>query len=281
MNSITITIPQEYHALMRAGDMFKGMARDLGEPQQLQGGHFTDDQKAAIERGAGPYLNADSVPDYAMSPEEAARYADFGPSSTAVDDQHAPDREDKDAASVFGKPETATTATAPETTPPPATTAEVPAPSPGATEAGVELDSDGLPWDHRIHSGSKGKLAKTDQWKKKRGVDPELVEQVEAELRAAMSASPANPVEPDRKESATPATPTPAPAPAPVEQPKQDATGGAITSFPALMQRITAAGLDQATITAAVNKQGLSSLPLLAARADLIPAVAAELFPEG
>jgi hypothetical protein len=48
----------------------------------------------------------------------------------------------------------------------------------------VELDSAGLPWDARIHGKAKGKLAKTQEWKKIRGIDKNLVAQVEAELRA-------------------------------------------------------------------------------------------------
>jgi hypothetical protein len=281
--------------------MLHGMALDL-ENQGKQQARRGDDKPVSDRPGRAdaeaafvdPYDNPDARTDHI----EATIPASEG--GTMPD-------EEKDAATVFGsrpgKPATsAPTATAPgtaqpvETTPPPAATAEAPGTAPNATvteapsdspnepaepataaaspgtasEAtaphGVELDSDGLPWDSRIHAGSKGKLAKTKQWKKKRGVDQDLVDQVEAELRAAMSASPANPVE---------AKPTPAPAPAPA------AATGAITSFPALMQRITAAGIAQADVTAAVNKQGLQALPLLAARPDLIPAVAAELFPGG
>lgn len=62
-----------------------------------------------------------------------------------------------------------------------------PATAPATSMAGVELDSDGLPWDSRIHSSSRKKLAKTQQWKKARGVDADLVARVEAELRQAMA----------------------------------------------------------------------------------------------
>lgn len=274
MSSITITVPMDYYALTRASDMLHGMALDVDK--QL------------------PYSSLkESLTETAPATQDAAPI-----------DPVATDQEEKDAASVFGsqpgKTETAPTATAPEpappaeTTPPPAAIVEAPAPAPSAMEAaatttsaptGVDLDSDGLPWDSRIHAGSKGKLAKTGQWKKKRGVDPALVEKVEAELHAAMAAGPANPVEaaaptpaPAVEAHSAPAAPAPAPAPAPpVEEAKPSATG-AITTFPALMQKITAAGVSQSDVTAAVNKQGLPALPLLAARPDLIPAVAAELF---
>jgi len=138
-----------------------------------------------------------------------------------------------------------------------------------------------IPWDARIHASSKAKLAKKPHgWKMKRGVSDDLVDQVEAELVAAMQASPANPVE------STPTPPPPVdasrsivsadPAIGVVHQ-KPAAPTGAVTTFPALMSAITSNKIDQATVTAAANKAGLQSLPLLAARPDLIPTVAAEL----
>lgn len=78
--------------------------------------------------------------------------------------------------------------------PAPATTAPItttlgPA-SLGAVAASVELDKNGLPWDERIHAGTKTKL-KSGEWKAKKSVDPALVASVEAELRARMAATPA------------------------------------------------------------------------------------------
>lgn len=298
MKSISITVPMDYAALTRASDMLHGMALDVREGAT-----------------AGP-VNTDWAKGTAAS-------------STAVDDQNAPDpnhvpdedyaTEEKDAAAVFGNGAAAQTATGPgiappaETTPPPVAGATGPEPaqtatgpessrtdspngpaqpapaaaSPGeANEAtgtpGVELDSDGLPWDARIHAGSKTKLKKSQQWKPKRGVDPDLKAEVEAELRAAMSAGgsaeePAGPAAP-----AEPAKPAPPAAPAEPAKPAPAAAAeGAITTFPALMSRITSAGITQEQAAAAAKNQGLPSLPLLATRPDLIPAVAAELFPEG
>ncbi len=58
-----------------------------------------------------------------------------------------------------------------------------------------------------------------------------------------------------------------------------------ITTFPALMQQITpaiAAGtLTDAQVVAACNRQNITSLVLVASRPDLIPAIHAELFPNG
>lgn len=46
------------------------------------------------------------------------------------------------------------------------------------------VDSEGFPWDERIHSGNKEKT--TDgAWRKRRGVDPAVVAQVKAELSGA------------------------------------------------------------------------------------------------
>lgn len=50
------------------------------------------------------------------------------------------------------------------------------------------IDTEGLPWDERIHSSTKG-VNKNGTWKAKRGVQPFVVEQVTAELRARNAAS--------------------------------------------------------------------------------------------
>lgn len=53
-----------------------------------------------------------------------------------------------------------------------------------------ELDSAGLPWDERIHSGSKKKNA-DGKWKLRKNVDEALVKSVEAENRGAGGQLPA------------------------------------------------------------------------------------------
>lgn len=90
-------------------------------------------------------------------------------------------------------------------------------PQPTAAPAGVETDKNGLPWDERIHSGPKDKRPKNadGSWRRKRGVDDALVEQVEAELRQVMGAT-GNPA-PAAPTAA--ASPEPAPAPAPTAAP--------------------------------------------------------------
>jgi hypothetical protein len=50
------------------------------------------------------------------------------------------------------------------------------------------VDTDGLPWDERIHAGTKRKNA-DGRWAAKRGInDPDLVPRVVAKLRAQMAA---------------------------------------------------------------------------------------------
>lgn len=75
--------------------------------------------------------------------------------------------------------------------------APLPAPSAAAPAApvaqpslagGVELDTDGLPWDERIHAGTKRKND-DGRWTKKRGLnDPALVTRVVEQLRAQIAA---------------------------------------------------------------------------------------------
>lgn len=58
--------------------------------------------------------------------------------------------------------------------------------SPTIPTGAADVDKNGIPWDARIHAGTKGKTQK-GEWKRKKGVDDALVATVEAELRAAMA----------------------------------------------------------------------------------------------
>ena len=74
-----------------------------------------------------------------------------------------------------------------------------------APAAAPAFDSTGLPWDERIHAGTKAVNA-DGTWKKRRGVQEIQVNQVEAELRAQVGAAPV----------AAPQPVYPQPAPMPV-----------------------------------------------------------------
>lgn len=171
--------------------------------------------------------------------------------------------------------------------------AETPAPAPTPAPeapAGVELDCDGLPHDMRIHAGTKTFVKKTGQWKKKRGVEAELVTQVEAELKAAMAApAPTAMPEAPTTPTNTPAAPAPAPvppapvtvsaAPAPVAAPAPTAIDPkSITNFAEFMSACTANEVPAESIVAACQQHGIAAPTLLAARPDLVLAVAKTLF---
>lgn len=197
-----------------------------------------------------------------------------------------------------------------------APSAPAPAPAPAApapTGSGVQLDKDGLPWDSRIHSDAAEKLTKTGVWKTRKNLPDGYKAQIEAELRAVMnagkpasgavSATPAalsTVVDPNAAIGApapgtvTTATvaPTPSPAPAPSVAPAPTpnvapapapaappaAAGNPFATFTRWLVDNTKSGkLTQTDAVLEIQKQGLSSLPDLAKRPDLIPVVMAAL----
>lgn len=268
MKSISITIPLTHSALTRASDMLHGLAIDVSkeEPAPM----FSD---AEIEEATYHANNASE--DHIKEQVEASKVfasPKMGPALTVTGESvrvAAPGPEVFADPKVAGAPVAevpqATDSTQPYVTNATETTPENvdSAKEAGAESSGVEL-ADGLPWDHRIHGSGRSKLAKAPHgWKRKRGIDPDFIIQVEAELRAAMAVGSAPLVSgPSVVEQAAPA-----PAPAPAE----------ITNFAALMAACTAKGLTSEQVLAAVNTAGLGSIPLLAARPDLIPAVAHNL----
>lgn len=80
-------------------------------------------------------------------------------------------------------------ASAPESVnPPPVPAVPSVTPATGASEvpavpSDTKLDSAGFPWDARINTANKGTIG-DGTWRKKPGVDPALVDQVRAELKA-------------------------------------------------------------------------------------------------
>lgn len=278
MKEVSISVPYEAGALNAAATMFRSLAIALeGKPQHLS--EVLNDGEPLTADPYGPVVE-----------------------TTADVFSQAP------AGNEPPPPPVAPVATesSPAQTPPPpqepvAQINTVPAVAPVANN-GVEVDAEGLPWDARIHGSSKLKLKKEQTWKLKRGVDDALVEQVKNELRQAMAvpsaathgtSSNATTVAPSPEPTIAPTPanepPPPAPVTAPVQQqpaptqtppPPAPATGG-ITTLPELMGRITSSGVDQAVVLQACQAQGLQSVALLGARPDLIPAVAAQLFPGG
>ena len=152
---------------------------------------------------------------------------------------------------------------------PPAVAPAAPAPAPALNLA--VLDSAGLPWDHRIHAETKGKIA-NGTWRKKKNLDPNLLTQVEAELRALMGV-PAAPVAP-----VVPAVPVAPVVPAvPVPPPAPVAPTGTMDDFIRLIGQVATENnsgrLSQEAVAEICASVGVASLPSLAQRLDLIPEV--------
>lgn len=164
-----------------------------------------------------------------------------------------------------------------------------PAPAPAASvPPGVEVDATGLPWDARIHSLAEGgghpKTA-DGVWRKKRGVQPLTVSQVEAELRQTMAAG--NPATATQTPVPPPATPAPtvptvvAPQPPVATSAPAPIAPTVPQTFEQLMPRITDAitnrGLPNGALSEAVTAYALPNIPALANRPDAVPSVWAYL----
>lgn len=193
--------------------------------------------------------------------------------------------------------------------PSPSTLAPAPAPvAPAAT--GVQLDKDGLPWDSRIHSDAAEKLTKTGVWKTRKNLPDGYKAQIEAELKAVMaagkpsgvaltptpsgstSASATTPVAPAADPNVSQNTTTtvaavappapsapaaPAPAPASGVAPAAPATN----PFATFTRWILDHKLSATDVVLEVQKLGLTSIPDLGKRHDLIPTVVAALQAKG
>jgi len=157
--------------------------------------------------------------------------------------------------------------------------AVIPTPPPAPTATGIQLDSEGLPWDQRIHAGSKTFRQSDNTWKLLKGVDKGLVEQVKAELRSAMGAVVAAPVPP------VAVIPTPPPAPvvpavtAPTPPPAPVAT--AAMTFPEMLeivkQHMADGTIAMTEVSEICKKHGFAAFPLIGSRPDMIPTVLADM----
>ena len=165
-----------------------------------------------------------------------------------------------------------------ELIPVPAEVVNIPAPSaaeifnpvnglnlPPIPKASVELDTQGMPWDIRIHARTKTKM-KDGSWKKLRGVGPNIVKQVEAELKAVQNI-PAPPP--------SVAVPVPPVTAAAVQAPA--IAVAAVPGFTDLMslvtKSITEGKLKRDQVVEVLKPFGIPSLPLVSTRLDLIPEI--------
>jgi hypothetical protein len=129
----------------------------------------------------------------------------------------------------------------------------VPPPPPAITPIVPTTDKAGLPWDARIHASTKTMTAE-GVWKKKRGVLPEVAEEVEKEMRKIQ------------------ALPAPGAAPAP---------GTPLPDFNAATLRmvtcIAAGKIKTADVDAVLASFGVETWGLLQARPDILAAVCTKL----
>lgn len=177
--------------------------------------------------------------------------------------------------------------TQPIPVPPPAV-APAPAGSTNPAPAGVELDTEGLPWDVRIHSGSKEKIA-NGTWKLKRGVAQQEVwlNQIKDELRRALGNAPAA-----AAPQPNPAWPFPIPGQTTSPTPLPPATAAPVASdtgtitMAQLLPRFTAAMSSNppaltpdvaCAICTEISAGAVTNVAMLAVRPDLVPLVWARL----
>lgn len=146
-------------------------------------------------------------------------------------------------------------------------------PAPAAAVTGPALDAKGLPWDARIHAGSKTQNA-DGSWRQRRNLnDPALVNRVEAELRGALgvgqpTSSPAQPATAESGASIASSIPTPPP------------TNGAL-DFAGFMKwyvpLVTAQAITVEQTAEILKTIPLASITMLGVRPDLIPQVKAAI----
>lgn len=156
---------------------------------------------------------------------------------------------------------------------------------PAAQTDSVPVDKNGLPWDVRIHSGSRA-VVTDGTWRMKRNLDPALQASVEAELRQVMGL-PAigvpgpHPVDPAPSGSVPPvpnvtAGPPSVPTPtAPTVQAAAPETSVGTNAFGDLMDYLIPLlpdRINMATLNKFSNDVGLPQFNMIGNRPDLIPA---------
>lgn len=172
--------------------------------------------------------------------------------------------ESQTAAQVFGGADSTAAAQTPDITP-------------------VPLDSTGLPWDIRIHAGTRTQTAQ-GVWKAKKGLDAGLKASIEAELRQAMAAprAPFQPLNaaPPPPPAAVSQTSTVAPPPPPAQQTQSaqspSANDAQVTDFVSLCRYVSSNRIPAERIAAVSTRHGLPGLGLAASRPDLIPLLYAD-----
>jgi hypothetical protein len=138
----------------------------------------------------------------------------------------------------------------------------------------VELDSEGLPWDARIHSMGKTRYKtgeKQGQWIIKKKTDPILIARVKSELRLRYPLSDTLPEFPVAAAPPAPPVANTPPAPPVPQEP------AAQMSWSELLMKVANSGLEPAVVQAACQKFDIANIGVLQDSPLMIPAVAEEL----
>jgi len=132
----------------------------------------------------------------------------------------------------------------------------------------VPLDSEGLPWDDRIHTSARSKIA-NGTWKLKRGGDPAQVAAVKAELKSLMNVPN---VQVNNGTFLQPPISNAVPPPPPVESLIIRDTF--VDFIQDITEQLGSGKLTMGEITQCCSQVGIAAPNLLASRPDLIPTVA-------
>ena len=167
METISFTIPDRPAALRACAEMLLCMA-NLADPH-------------VVGRDSGPH------PVRAENPLRLRDPAFTPPAPIPPEPTTTPEKMFADSAAPAPVATGSTTTTTPE--PPPIEQAAAATVASSAGTVTPALDSAGLPWDERIHSGGRSRIG-DGTWKLKRGADPELVKQIRGAngVNAAMQA---------------------------------------------------------------------------------------------
>lgn len=153
----------------------------------------------------------------------------------------------------------------------PAVTAP-PAAAPAAPLTGaslIDIDTEGIPWDERIHTAKKSKL-KSGVWRLKPGVDALLVAQVKSELTLAARGT----TDPEEQH---PGTPMPSTIPGAVAPSIAQDVSAEPMSWSDLLNKIVGAGKTPEEVLAACAACGVDNIGKLQDVPLLIPNVAVAL----
>lgn len=248
-NSVSLTVPLEPNALRHAIKMLQGMESDL---------HSTPVLPTFCAEAAST-AKANEIYEQMMAETDSQVY-DPMVIDPAYGEQDQADSANCGAGSYID-PSQAFGTTQSDAPPPP------PPPPPPATTT-VELDSEGMPWDARIHTVARTKVA-NGTWKLARNTPAELVASVKAEYLGNVTSPTTNNV-PTAEQPVAPITDAPPPPP----PPPGTVSGDIVRQF---MSDIAKSGKMPSEINTALQRHGVQTLQLIRDNADKIPAIRLEL----